>query len=99
MNASVVRCYKNGIRLSNESIASRKLADVNLTVGKHPITDRVCHEFHAFFEDKSTVHLFDAQVVSIAAYGFRVRGIEFSPKGIEVAQEVWCDVRGVPTVP
>jgi hypothetical protein len=97
MNAKVTALYKDGKKADDKG-AKTVEGDLNLSVWKHPVTGRVCYQACILGERglQKLPDLFDAQCVIIAAYGIRLRGVEFS-KGREVAQEWWCvpDNKGV----
>ena len=93
MKATVTTLYRRGRRcLSGSKIVT---GDLNLSVGKHPVTGLVSVEACVLDEDGLTLvpPMIDAVCVCIAANGMRLRGVE-CVAGREVAQEWWCRFGG-----
>lgn len=91
MRAKVSPLYKKGVRVPREKKICSVDGDLNLSVGKNPVTGRCVKEACVLTDHGGSLlpDLFDVECISIAAYGMRLRGVEFCG-GREVAQEWWC---------
>jgi hypothetical protein len=89
MTASVRTIYRNGRRLAKAS--APVVGDLNLDVGKNPVSRALCSEACLLTERGSALvpPLYDAVCVVIAGHGLRLRGIEIVA-GREIVQEWWC---------
>lgn len=92
MNAKVQPCYVNGIPADRDKLPRAVTGDLNLSVGKHPVSGRCCHEAVILGEHGIELlpTLYDATCHCIAAHGIRLRGVCFNNKGQEIVQEWWC---------
>jgi hypothetical protein len=91
MKARVSTLYRKGRQLPRNKVGSTVVGDLNLSAGKHPVTGVWCVEAVVLTDAGLSLlpDLSDVQCLSIAAFGFRLRGIE-SNCGREMAQEWWC---------